>query len=152
MAESIRMSNAREKTPENADLLNYSGFTAYATATREFNGGSTVTFDGVLNNDGNFYNSQTSTFTCNVTGYYYFDLNLYLSNGRDFGASIIVGTTAQTKVYIEADAGENIKGSTSVVALCSSNQNVYVRCDDSGELEGNLNAETSFSGFLVGSV
>ena len=37
--------------------------------------GDDVAFGGVITNDGGF-NSDTSTFTCPLTGYYYFYFNL----------------------------------------------------------------------------
>ena len=62
----LEYANLRHSHLRNAALQNFTGFTAYATATRDFDSGNTVTFDGVRYNHGNAYNSQTSTFTCQV--------------------------------------------------------------------------------------
>ena len=142
--------NILSKKPEPSKVLQtFYGFTAFATAERGYSSGDRVTFDGLRANYGNAYDSASNSFTCPVTGHYYFDLNLFLSNRREFGASITVGSSSVTKVYIRADANDDVRGSTSAVVQCSAGTQVMVICRDSGNLEGNQDAETTFSGFLI---
>ena len=63
--------------------LDFIGFSVYSTSDQLPNIGDDVIFPGVTTNAGGGYSTDTSRFTCPVTGYYYFyfSLRTYLANG-----------------------------------------------------------------------
>ena len=59
-------------------------FSATSYSEKAYKRGETVIFDTTLVNIGNYYSSQTGTFTCPVDGFYQFTVVIAAAEGHHF--------------------------------------------------------------------
>ena len=127
-------------------MANEVAFTAYPTATRTYDAGFTVLFDGIITNIGGFYDSDTSVFTCPYTGVYLFNVVLLSENGQYMDASIT--KEGSILAYAYADNNNADQGSTTVVTECQAFDSVRIECyGNNNQLA--LGQRSSFTGVLL---
>lgn len=122
-------------------------FTAYATASCDYNAGDMVLFDGIVQDYGDFYNEAYGYFTCPANAYYLFSVHISNNNAGEMDYEIVVNGTAMVAGDVNGDWGS---GSTSVMTYCEMSRLVWVRCiNNNDRMYGGTRAYASFSGTLL---
>lgn len=114
------------KTPLLRNANDTVSFTAYASTTLTYSTGTTILFDGIVKNYGEYYNPNVGVFTCPFTGMYLFHLSLstgVASTSYIARAEIQVAGTG----LVDANVQGYAHGSNVVVTLCNQYQQVSVR-------------------------
>ena len=125
------------------------GFTAYATVERQYDFGDLVIFDAISTNIGNYYNADTSIFTCPCNGLYMFSFsfNVYIDSSHMY-ADIMIASQNVAGAF-----GVNRYSSASALAVteCDVGQTVWVQCTaDYSYMDGhNIHPTSHFSGVLL---
>lgn len=130
----------------------FRGFSAFASASRNYNNDVTLLFDSVKTNvplDPPLYNPSTSTFTCAPQGYYLFSMTVFAQSGYDIDADMVMDGTNIARVY--ADSAEADTAANTMVVWCPLYSQVYVRArGDGNTLYGDpTHAYSTFTGVLL---
>ena len=127
------------------------GFTAADPEAAYYDDGDVIQIPTIIYNEGNYYNNDTSIFTCPVTGVYMFSLsmrNAYTYYAR--GAIMLEANAIAVANSNDASNDHPQETATNVVIeKCDAGQRVWVRmqCRQNSETE---NARrVIFSGFLI---
>ena len=124
------------------------GFTAYASADRDYLAYQHVLFDSVIINEGLGYQTNSSFYICPVDGLYVFGTSL-CSSYSDFSVDIMRET--QRLLTSRAHAGHVDQGMVSVVTECAQAERVWVRLNarDGTVMSSEAERSSTFSGFLI---
>lgn len=116
-----------------------------------------VAFNGILHNDGGYYNEDLSVFTCPVTGLYSFSISVrsVLREEESFTSNVVLVKGEENlggvATILSSTTGSlDISGSNSVVITCSAGEAVFVEAATTSRIYGGSTYRTStFSGFLM---
>ena len=127
------------------------GFTAQAPSGDSFyNQNDLVIFDSTVSNIGGYYQTSSSQFLCPVDGMYAFSLNVLTGAASIFYGAIMKESAKLDSVWDDTTGENRDTASNLVIAVCSKGERVWIRSlTDSGVLHNNINAYTTFSGFLL---
>ena len=121
-------------------------FTACPSEDMSYSPGSIIQFGLALTNLGDFYNVDTSIFTCPVNGLYMFSISIFTNDNDYIDANIYKDGSELVQIY-SASAGA-IHGVNSVLTECNVFQPVWVECAEiGGTVPGNT--RSSFSRVLL---
>ncbi|XP_053716045.1 cerebellin 11 [Synchiropus splendidus] len=109
----------------------------------------TLIFKRVLTNTGEGYDVDTGVFTAPVEGLYYFSFSTYGYNTHLVGAILMKNNERQTSTYESASMDGSDSSTNSAVLHLAAGDRVYVELWDNARVFDNLNAHTTFAGFLI---
>lgn len=134
----------------NMDKINsFISFTAFSTEVRTYDADDVVQFDGIVVNDGGFFNSSTGYFTCPYTGYYLFSVSILAQTTFTMGVDIRVNGTLLVGAYA-SDTVTYGQAAATTIAKCEAGQMVWVRSRVNGNTMNGSSARYSrFTGALL---
>ncbi|XP_072171758.1 uncharacterized protein [Diadema setosum] len=121
-----------------------SGLTATA-------GPITITFQHVITNVGDDFDTNTGKFNCSIPGTYFFTVNIYKSSTTNFPLVQIMLNNEHVATVIDygsSDADDS--ASNSVVLSLNIGDMVWLQLYDGRELYSSHHRFTTFSGFRIG--
>ena len=126
------------------------GFSAYATAIRDYGANDIILFDQVVSNFGEHFQAANSVFLCPVDGVYIFSVNVQSTNSYSIAGAIMKETEVLLGFFSGSNDGSNDTGSTLGVTDCKKGEKIWVKSYGGGyQMNGSSKRYSSFSGFLL---
>ncbi|XP_045183918.2 complement C1q-like protein 4 isoform X1 [Mercenaria mercenaria] len=123
-------------------------FTATLDHEVKVGNGDTLTFNNILNNAGNGYNSDTGIFTAPIAGTYIFAFHIEHWETKELTAQLMLDNTIQVSSVVYPGGKSTQSGNTAVIGL-QMGQTVWVKTSE-GQLYGSETFHgTTFSGALL---
>ena len=127
-------------------------FTVYASGSRFYEIGEVVTFDSVLTNEGEHYQTNSSFFICPKDGLYVFSVTVCgNTQSEEFQANIM----RENEAYVTARAHvtDIDQGLATAAMFCGSGERFCVRVQGTGTIGELYASETdrvsTFTGYLI---
>ncbi|XP_053408209.1 otolin-1-like [Mercenaria mercenaria] len=130
-------------------------FTAFLDHDGDYGAGQTITFNKIITNDGNGYNTHTGVFTCPEEGMYLFTFFVGERGEMDGVTQIWADLVINSNNVIDAFAEtrqfqEDAQGGNTVVIRLKLGDSVWVRSRFAGHhIEGDQTRTTSFTGLYL---
>ena len=122
------------------------GFSAFSSATMDYDQGATVGFDSVVSNVGGFYNADTGIFTCPTDGLYSFSVSA--ESDFDYYATLDIIRNGNVLLSMHAVYYDHDQSSITAITECLVFDSVYIQCgEDNSQVKGGR--RSSFSGVLI---
>lgn len=132
--------------------VSFVGFTAWKQTTQYVRFGDVVRFDGIILNEGGYYDTQSNSFECPFDGVYFTCVTLHgdehdtgLANGR-----VIKNTTDMFGIIHDNYRNPDTSSSNSGLFRCNAGELVRVIAENAGRIHGEETTHyTSFTVFMV---
>ena len=122
-------------------------FSAYPSQTIRYNTGTTMIFDSVLTNVGEFYNPGVGSFICPYNGLYLFHVTISTFCDQTASGAIVKDAIRLAQAF-SFDNNDWDQGSISVIVECLAFESVWIECiTDNSELRGDQ--FSMFAGVLI---
>ena len=111
-----------------------------------------IVFGAIITNIGGYFNPDSSSFLCPVTGVYYFSLTVANVDEQDNIFAHIMKDDESLVTPMATRFGTYNQGSASVVTVCERGQSVWAQnvIDSNAHMHGDPEYRYStFSGFLI---
>ena len=108
------------------------GFFAYTSGTFITTASQIIPFETVARNDGQGYNSTTSTFTAPVAGVYYFYWNILVYSSSGFGARLMQNGSEKIRHFYKTSGWDSSNSGGSIYLRLKKGEKVYLKADKSG--------------------
>ena len=123
-------------------------FTAYSKNNRNFDGNDIILFDSIISNPGEHFNEHTSSFVCPFDGIYFSSVTFHTGNSVSLHVDIMLDNMVIIRNYA-FDFDWYTVGSSVVNFECSAGQSIWIRCGSDGQMWGDPDQMSHFSGFLI---
>ena len=125
------------------------GFFAYRSGSFTTSTNKIIPFQSVARNDGQGYNTSTSTFTAPVAGMYQFYWSLLVQSSSGFDLSLVQNGTEKIRQYYKNTSGwDSSNSGRSIYLRLKRGDILYLKADRPG---GNIvgGTQNSFGGELI---
>ena len=124
------------------------GFTAWSSISTTFYSGDIILFNNVLFNYSSAYDSDTSVFTCPLSGIYSVNVRMEENSDEGFIVDVMQDCNDLFRVHAHDDTIDHGASSASAMVGCVTGQIIYVRTA-SADVEIGFEQRNIFSVYLI---